>query len=298
MSDFAVRLKSLRKERRMRQKDLANTLGLAQTTIANYEQSIRFPDEAILRGIADYFGISLDFLLGRTEPGSKQPAVEVKDSYMNTRLKQLSDQYLSLLIEGDQNAARDLIFNIHRGGSDIRDIYSRIFEPVLKRTGDLWLLNWISIDQEHFISTATEAFMGDLIAAVKNESSSYIFAAAAAAGELHTIGLRMIVDFMRLEQWETHFLGSNVSTQNIVQSVGSLKPHLLALSASMSYNVEPLVRIIDDIRHSKEPVKIIVGGQAFNHSPGLWQEVGADGQAASAEQTVQLAKYLIQERIE
>jgi len=282
----------------MRQKDLADTLGLAQTTIANYEQSTRFPDESILRGIADYFGVSLDFLLGRAEPVSKQTEVQENPGDVDRRFAKLADQYLSLLLEGDQTAAGDLILDIHRGGTGIRDIYSRIFEPVLKRTGDLWLLNRITIDQEHFISTATETCMGKLMAPVKGESSAFVFAAAAAAGELHTIGLRMIVDFMRLEQWETHFLGSNVATHNIVQSVIRLKPHLLALSASMSYNVEPLQRIIAEIRCSNEAVKIIVGGQAFNHSPDLWREIGADGQAAGAEQTVELAKFLIQERVE
>ena len=37
-ADFSLRLKELRLRRALRQKDLAAALGLAQTTIANYEQ--------------------------------------------------------------------------------------------------------------------------------------------------------------------------------------------------------------------------------------------------------------------
>ncbi len=67
MADFASRFRELRKKRGLRQQDLADTLGLAQTTIANYAQKLRFPDEKTLGEIADYFGASLDFLLGRVD---------------------------------------------------------------------------------------------------------------------------------------------------------------------------------------------------------------------------------------
>ena len=67
MADFASRLRELRKERGYRQADLATELGVAQTTVANYEQHTRFPDETMLLKIANLFGVSLDYLLGRTD---------------------------------------------------------------------------------------------------------------------------------------------------------------------------------------------------------------------------------------
>lgn len=67
MNRFAKILKKLRKEKNMRQEDLANELGYARTTIANYEQATRFPPINTLFEIADYFNVSLDYLLGRTK---------------------------------------------------------------------------------------------------------------------------------------------------------------------------------------------------------------------------------------
>ena len=64
---FSERLKELRKEYKLTQKQLALKLGVGQSAIANYEQSLRFPDEKMLRRVADYFSISLDFLMGRTD---------------------------------------------------------------------------------------------------------------------------------------------------------------------------------------------------------------------------------------
>lgn len=67
MQKFASRLKQLRKEENLSQKSLAEDLGYARTTIANYEQEIRIPSLETISEIADYFNISLDYLLGRTK---------------------------------------------------------------------------------------------------------------------------------------------------------------------------------------------------------------------------------------
>jgi transcriptional regulator with XRE-family HTH domain len=68
-ADFATRLKELRVARGLRQKDLAAALGIAQTTIANYEQKLRFPDEPMLVKIADHFTVSMDHLMARDNGG-------------------------------------------------------------------------------------------------------------------------------------------------------------------------------------------------------------------------------------
>ena len=67
MIEFGLRLKKLRKEQNLRQTDLAEKLNLSRTTIANYEQNIRFPNQEALCNLADQFDVSLDYLLGRTD---------------------------------------------------------------------------------------------------------------------------------------------------------------------------------------------------------------------------------------
>jgi len=67
MKRFANRLKKLRKESGLNQAELGEKLGYARTTIANYEQATRFPPLDTLFAIADFFGVSLDYLLGRTQ---------------------------------------------------------------------------------------------------------------------------------------------------------------------------------------------------------------------------------------
>ena len=61
-----MRLKELRKARHITQLKLAIDLNLTQNTISRYENGEREPGIAELLLIADYFGVSLDYLLGRS----------------------------------------------------------------------------------------------------------------------------------------------------------------------------------------------------------------------------------------
>ena len=61
------RLKKLRKERNISQLKLALDLNMNQNTISRYENCEREADYETLIKFADYFDVSLDYLLGRTE---------------------------------------------------------------------------------------------------------------------------------------------------------------------------------------------------------------------------------------
>ena len=61
------RLKSLRKQRKISQLRLALDLNMNQNTISRYENMERQADYETLVALADYFGVSLDYLLGRTD---------------------------------------------------------------------------------------------------------------------------------------------------------------------------------------------------------------------------------------
>lgn len=61
------RLKELRKMRKISQLKLALDLNMNQNTVSRYENMEREADYETLIKIADYFNVSLDYLLGRTD---------------------------------------------------------------------------------------------------------------------------------------------------------------------------------------------------------------------------------------
>ncbi len=61
------RLKQLRNSRNISQQKLAMDLGMNQNSISRYENGEREADYKTLVALADYFGVSVDYLLGRTQ---------------------------------------------------------------------------------------------------------------------------------------------------------------------------------------------------------------------------------------
>ncbi len=61
------RLKKLRKMRKLSQLKLALDMNMNQNTISRYENLEREADYKTLVKFADYFDVSLDYLLGRTD---------------------------------------------------------------------------------------------------------------------------------------------------------------------------------------------------------------------------------------
>ena len=64
---FGERIRTLREEAGINQPQLAQILEVQTATINRYENDVREPEYATLIKIADFFKVSVDYLLGRTE---------------------------------------------------------------------------------------------------------------------------------------------------------------------------------------------------------------------------------------
>ena len=64
---FAVRIKYLRLARELNQVQLAERLGVKKQSISNWENDNIMPSIEMLIRIADFFHVSTDYLLGRSE---------------------------------------------------------------------------------------------------------------------------------------------------------------------------------------------------------------------------------------
>ena len=64
---FAERLKELRTERDVGQVELADKLGVSKAIISMWENGLREPKLSNLILLAEYFGVSIDYLAGLTD---------------------------------------------------------------------------------------------------------------------------------------------------------------------------------------------------------------------------------------
>ncbi len=62
--DFGVVLKQLRKSHNLTQEELGLRIGLSKAVVSKYENGMGYPTFDMLIQIADYFGVTTDYLLG------------------------------------------------------------------------------------------------------------------------------------------------------------------------------------------------------------------------------------------
>jgi len=74
MDNFGKRLKSLRDEKKLTQDELGNIFHLTQSIIAHYEANRKQPSNQTITQMADFFSVSVDYLLGRTSSRDPNPS--------------------------------------------------------------------------------------------------------------------------------------------------------------------------------------------------------------------------------
>lgn len=80
MQSFSNRLIALRKERDMTQTELAKATYIQRSTLSGYETEGKEPNFETLCSLADYFGVTTDYLLGRSNARTNNDAVFVNDT--------------------------------------------------------------------------------------------------------------------------------------------------------------------------------------------------------------------------
>ena len=94
------RIKKLREDKGLTQADVCLALNIAQSTLANYETNFRSPKMDVLIAIANYYGVSVDYLLGRTDIPFVDTAKRPKD--LNRFLQQAE-----IIFDGDTHNLDD-----------------------------------------------------------------------------------------------------------------------------------------------------------------------------------------------
>ncbi len=100
-SDFSRTLALLRKEKKISQRTAAGDLGVSQALLSHYENGLREPGLSFVVRAADYYGVSCDYLLGRSmaRDGSAVPAERMDAQPNAEQAKCQVIQAASLLLE-------------------------------------------------------------------------------------------------------------------------------------------------------------------------------------------------------
>ena len=274
-NEFTIRLKELRKNKGLTQKDAAKLLGIGQTTIANYENGTRVPDLTKVSEIADLFKVSVDFLLGREGYAltvqEKKPDEEKPDySY---------EEYMKSLLDGDKKTVRKILLSFLKKGVPSRVIYEDYIRRSLTEVGELWEKGELPIWKEHFISEISLENMAMIKRRKYKESEDRKPILLLTPGaEQHNIGLKMIGDMLESNGHNIIYLGNLIPTDNIIQAIEEKRPYAIVFSVTVAYHIDSAKNLIDILKQrfgTKTPT-ILIGGSAFEHVENVEITTGAD----------------------
>lgn len=100
--NFSLRLKELRLQNKLTQQELGEIVHVSKVSISGYERGDRSPDRDTLTALADYFGVSIDYLLGRERSADfltkKQRTIaqQIDESFTNEEMTSILD-YISFV---------------------------------------------------------------------------------------------------------------------------------------------------------------------------------------------------------
>ena len=98
-----MRLLELRKLAGLSQKELAKILNCSQNMISQWENGTRDPSTDTLKAMADYFNVSTDYLLGRTDENAITSAAVPKQEALTQQEETHIKKYRQLDADGRED---------------------------------------------------------------------------------------------------------------------------------------------------------------------------------------------------
>ncbi len=244
-------------------------------------------------GVGLWVGVAQAYLAeAENQVDTAQPLIKSHLSDDNPH-KAVAESFLKTCLELRRSEALEVIHDAVASGVSINEIYLDVITPVMYELGRLWHLNRITVGHEHYCTAVAQMVMAQLFSSIFDGSSKHgklVFACV--AGELHEIGARMLSDLFEMNGWDTVFLGADVPTQSVIDTLIQHSAGILAISVTLGSNLGAVSDFITAVRATPAcvDVKIMVGGAPFKVDSTLWQHLGADGWAPDAPAALLLAE--------
>jgi MerR family transcriptional regulator, light-induced transcriptional regulator len=207
---------------------------------------------------------------------------------------QLARQFLEAQLAGDRKAALRVALDdgISRGARVI-DVQSRVVRAAQHEIGRLWQANRISVAQEHLATGISQLVLARLYDYIEPmPRNGRVIAVACVEGELHDLPARLVADYLDHAGFTVRYYGANVPTDDLGPMLRRDRPALLALSATMSFNVGALRAAIARVRAELAELPILIGGHAVEWCSELPGALQAGTAPSSPEDLVDVVRRL------
>lgn len=177
----------------------------------------------------------------------------------------LADQLLNALLGFDDAAAMEHLrraFALH----SVDQVLMEVIQPTLITLGDAWHRGELPIAVEHYATQFCMQHLMSMLAAAAPPSRPGMIVAACAPGEMHQIGLLMLVVMLRWRGWDVKYLGPDLPLDRMEEALRPMRPQILMFSANRVESASRLANLPEVLKQFPTPHPLVVlGGQAFQH---------------------------------
>lgn len=174
---------------------------------------------------------------------------EEEDSQSNASLDDLSKQYARAAIAGNEAACTKIVDQLIRQSVPLVRIYQQVLAEAMRYVGKWYEVEAIDVGQEHLASAITERMMARVVHfAPPTRNAAKTAIVGCVAGNYHSLGARMISDFMRLAGWKTLFLGPNVPNESFLSAIKEHHPSLILISVAFEGDVPTILGLLAQLQ--------------------------------------------------
>ncbi|MDR0359619.1 MAG: cobalamin B12-binding domain-containing protein [bacterium] len=193
------------------------------------------------------------------------------------------------LLDGERTHPRQVVHDYLAQSRSRTAVISDLLQPALLRLSELWYEGRLSASDE---AGAAGVIMAMARALPATPTSNPVPPArhcllAVLGQDPHTWGVELLARALADDGWEAE-VASGLSVTDVQGRIVEDRPRFVGLSAGYlpsPHQIGAVIRLGD-----LHGVPILVGGPAFNRSPELWRQLGAQGQGHDARLGVVLAR--------
>jgi methanogenic corrinoid protein MtbC1 len=194
-------------------------------------------------------------------------------------LDKLAQTLSEAALDGEDQAALDVVNRLLFSAVPPLDIYECVISRAMQIVGELYVAGEIDVGKEHL---ATETIQRILTRIALSNCPSNQLGLRALLGcgpnSFHTLGLRIVGDYLRSRGWSTRFLGANVPNEAFCRAVEDYDPAVVLVSCCSEETTLPTIRLLRDLSNlkSKQDFALGVGGHIASNEAGEFISAGAD----------------------
>lgn len=207
-------------------------------------------------------------------------------------MQNITRKYVENLIEGDRVNCRNIIGEALQAGIPANSIYTGLFWSAMTSIEQLYREHEIDIIVEHMATRINRTLVDQLQSKLPhNESRGLKMIIACANDEPEELGAQMCADLFESDGWEVRFLGGGIPNDEILSMIAMFQPDVVFIYGTKPSGAPDVRRLIDTAREigACPKVRFMLSGGVFNRAEGLWEEIGADLFAETAQDALQVA---------